>query len=101
MCPNAAAPGPPRTQLGRAAPADIVIGIPTVSTRHAMLRVADTEAPAAGSVQVRSPCWQARWDRLPRLCAACQCTAARWLLPCFGKSGAKTGAAGLAVPSLM
>ena len=39
-------------QLGRADPADIIIAIPTVSTRHAMLRVADTEAPAAGSVQV-------------------------------------------------
>ncbi|KAL4452604.1 hypothetical protein ABPG75_008266 [Micractinium tetrahymenae] len=39
-------------ELGRAAPADIVIGIPTVSTRHAMLRVADTAAPAPGSVQI-------------------------------------------------
>ncbi|PSC74722.1 serine threonine-kinase [Micractinium conductrix] len=39
-------------ELGRADPADIIIAIPTVSTRHAMLRVADTEAPAAGSVQV-------------------------------------------------
>ncbi|KAL4439002.1 hypothetical protein ABPG77_006939 [Micractinium sp. CCAP 211/92] len=39
-------------ELGRASPADIVISIPTVSTRHAMLRVADPESPAPGSVQV-------------------------------------------------
>lgn len=44
---------PAPLQLGRASPADIVISIPTVSTRHAMLRVADPESPAPGSVQVQ------------------------------------------------
>lgn len=39
-------------ELGRADPADIIIPIPTISTRHAMLRVADGEQPRAGGVQV-------------------------------------------------
>lgn len=58
---------PALSQLGRASPADIVISIPTVSTRHAMLRVADPDSPAPGGVQVRSLCRRARprvvWQR--------------------------------------
>ena len=41
-------------QIGRTAPADIVVPIPTVSTRHAVVRVVDASGAAAGSVQVRS-----------------------------------------------
>lgn len=40
-------------QIGRTNPADIVVPIPTVSTRHAVVRVTDATGAAAGSVQAR------------------------------------------------
>lgn len=45
----------PIPQIGRTSPADIVVPIPTVSTRHAVVRVTDASGAAAGSVQVRRP----------------------------------------------
>lgn len=39
-------------EIGRTSPADIVVPIPTVSTRHAVVRVTDASGAAAGSVQV-------------------------------------------------
>lgn len=41
-----------RAQIGRAAPADIVVPIPTVSTRHAVVRVIDAASKDAGAVLV-------------------------------------------------
>ncbi len=69
-------------ELGREQPADIIVPVPTVSTRHAMLRVGAPHVPARGAPRPAAGTWAGLpWDRgLVRLQAGRECAAAK--APC-------------------